>query len=215
MLIKSIYMKYFIFGRGRLVNFAIDHLLRNNLKNIFVIPEVPEPKWMDSVFEHCKKRNIKVIDFKDIYKYMDRNSVGYSIYFSKIFKQDLISSFNYLVNLHNGPLPKYRGVNPVNWALKNNETSHGVTLHHISEGVDSGDIIDQEFFNINQKLEVIDLYNMCLDAGEKILARSMLEIDKIIPKKQNEEIATMYTKKDFYKLGERKYFTIEESTNYQ
>ena len=43
----------------------------------------------------------------------------------------------------------------------------------------------------------------------------MLEIDKIIPKKQNEEIATMYTKKDFYKLDERKYFTIEESTNYQ
>ena len=37
MLIKFIDMKYFIFGRGRLVNFAIDHLLRNNLKNIFQI----------------------------------------------------------------------------------------------------------------------------------------------------------------------------------
>ena len=50
-----------------------------------------------------------------------------------------------------------RGVNPVNWALKNNETSHGVTLHHISEGVDSGDIIDQEFFNINNGFFILEI----------------------------------------------------------
>ena len=91
----------------------------------------------------------------------------------------LINKFKYFVNIHNGPLPKYRGVNPINWALKNNENSHGVTLHHIDEGIDTGDIIDQEIFSIDSNLEVIDVYNQCISAGKKIIQNSILKIDSL------------------------------------
>lgn len=204
-------MDYFIFGRGKLVNFTIDYLIDNNITSIYVIPESPEPVWMDSVIEHCKQKNVPILNFEDIFQYTSKKSIGISIYFSKIFKKEHIENFNLLVNLHNGPLPKYRGVNPVNWALKNNEKTHGVTLHHIDEGVDTGDIIDQEHFSIHKDLEVIDVYNLCLQAGEKIIKRSILNVDKINPIKQDDKKATVYTKHDFEKLGNRKFFTMKES----
>jgi len=209
--IKFNIVEYFIFGRGKLVNLTIDYLLNSNVQKIYVVPEIPEPEWMDSVVEHCNKKDIQTLNFEDIFQYTSNQSIGVSIYFSKIFRKIHIENFKYLINLHNGPLPKYRGVNPVNWALKNNEKTHGVTLHYIDQGIDSGDIIDQEHFSINQNLEVIDVYNLCLQAGEKILKRSILNIENIKPIKQDNKEATYYSKVDFEKLGDRKFFTRNES----
>lgn len=45
--------------------------------------------------------------------------------------------------LHDSLLPKYRGFAPMNWAIINGEKESGVTLFHISEGIDNGPIIDQ------------------------------------------------------------------------
>ena len=47
------------------------------------------------------------------------------------------------VNIHGALLPEYRGANPVQWALLNDETETGVTMHYMNEGFDSGDIIAQ------------------------------------------------------------------------
>ncbi|MBN2284805.1 MAG: polysaccharide deacetylase family protein [Tissierellales bacterium] len=52
------------------------------------------------------------------------------------------------INLHQGQLPKYRGAPPGFWELWNGETQAGVTVHYIDEGVDTGDIIDQEIVPI-------------------------------------------------------------------
>lgn len=46
-------------------------------------------------------------------------------------------------NLHPSLLPRYRGRSPVNWAVLSGETEHGVTLHHMVEEIDAGDIVDQ------------------------------------------------------------------------
>ena len=47
------------------------------------------------------------------------------------------------INCHAGALPFYRGRNVLNWALINGESSFGVTVHYIDEGIDTGDIILQ------------------------------------------------------------------------
>src|SRR5579872_4041210 len=51
--------------------------------------------------------------------------------------------------IHDSLLPAYRGFAPMNWAIINGETKTGVTLFYISEGVDSGDIIDQAATDIS------------------------------------------------------------------
>ena len=198
---------FYIFGKGKLAKDFIDFLLKNiDKKNIIVVPELPEPSWTDSLVEYCNELGVKLSSFSDV-TIRTHESIGISIYFSKIFKQELIDKFEYFVNLHNGPLPRYRGVNPINWALKNGETKHGVTLHTIESGIDTGKILDQITFPINDDMEVIDVYNLCLSNGIKILERSIFALDTIKPIKQDDSCSTYYSKEDFEKLGNRKYFT--------
>jgi methionyl-tRNA formyltransferase len=47
------------------------------------------------------------------------------------------------VNVHGGLLPQYRGGNPLQWTIINDETQAGVTIHYMDEGFDSGSIIAQ------------------------------------------------------------------------
>lgn len=197
--------KFLVFGRGELAIFALKYL---NSKNVLMgfVPDLPEPKWQDSVVDYCNENSIKIFDFKNIENLIEPNVIGVSIYFRKIFRQELISKFVYFVNLHNGPLPKYRGVNPVNWALKNNEREHGVTLHDIDQGIDTGDILDQEIFDIHNDMEVVDVYRLCIDSGKKIIERSILKIHTLPRTAQDNSLATYYSAKDFEKLGDRKDF---------
>ena len=56
-------------------------------------------------------------------------------------------------------------------------------------------------------MEVIDVYNLCLSNGIKILERSIFNLDSISPMKQDDSNSIYYSKKDFDKLRNRKYFT--------
>jgi methionyl-tRNA formyltransferase len=48
------------------------------------------------------------------------------------------------VNIHTGLLPEGRGSNPLNWALIWGKDKTGITIHHMTETYDAGDIIMQE-----------------------------------------------------------------------
>ena len=62
----------------------------------------------------------------------------------------ILSSIRKLpINYHNGPLPKYAGVNSTHWALINGEKIHGVVWHIMDETFDSGEILVKETIYIN------------------------------------------------------------------
>ena len=48
------------------------------------------------------------------------------------------------LNLHTALLPKYRGLMPTFWALKNGEKETGVSVFLVDEGIDSGPIVVQK-----------------------------------------------------------------------
>ena len=67
-----------------------------------------------------------------------------SIAGNEIFKNPLI----YLapkgcINLHTSLLPKYRGLMPSFWVLKNQEEKTGVSVFFVNEGIDTGPILVQ------------------------------------------------------------------------
>ena len=130
--------------------------------------------------------------------------LGISVYFNKIFTLDQISIFRKLVNIHNSPLPSYRGSNPINWALKNNENFHGVTLHEIDSGVDTGPILNQVKFKIDPRIdEVEDVYRRCLDFGYILFLHSIHRIDELEPEIQDHSLSNTYFIKDSIRLGDR------------
>ena len=64
-----------------------------------------------------------------------------------------------IINLHPSLLPSYRGPNPLEWAILNNESRTGFTLHYLEEGEDSGDIIFQSSFSIPRGLTKNEISN--------------------------------------------------------
>ena len=72
-----------------------------------------------------------------------------SINYLFIVEQDVLSHPKYMAaNIHGSLLPKYRGRTPHVWAIINNETETGVTLHVMDSGCDTGEIIIQKAIGI-------------------------------------------------------------------
>lgn len=77
-----------------------------------------------------------------------------SIAGNEIFRKKLIDLAPFgCLNLHTGFLPKYRGLMPTFWALKNNEKKIGITVFKVDEGIDSGPILVQKSVDIDLRIQ--------------------------------------------------------------
>ncbi len=82
--------------------------------------------------------------------------LGVSIGGSHIFTPEEIRRARCgIVNLHFAPLPEYRGRYSAGHALRNGDTAFGVTLHYVDRGIDTGPIIAQRFFHVEDD-ETVD-----------------------------------------------------------
>src|SRR5713226_7770003 len=69
--------------------------------------------------------------------------------FARILKRALVDVPRLgCINVHPSLLPHYRGPEPFYWVLANLEKTTGVTIHHVDEGIDTGDIILQRELEI-------------------------------------------------------------------
>jgi len=206
-----------ILGKGSLCIQICDWFNSNKNYNIsLVIPVIPEPKWTDSLMNWCETNGIKTLksgDYKDIKDdILIKSDLVISVFYDKIIKSEFINKCKKIINLHNGPLPKYRGVSPINWALKNNEIEHGVTIHEISPGIDDGHIIGQVKYSIYSEFdEVIDVYNRANAYAFVLFKNTIVLIDKIRPRKQDHTKSSYYSKNENHLLNERSNFTKSES----
>ena len=69
------------------------------------------------------------------------------------------------VNFHDGPLPRYAGLNAPVWALINGEVEYGISWHMISGGVDEGALVAQQFFDIAPDETTLTLNTKCYGAA--------------------------------------------------
>lgn len=208
-----------LLGKGALAIRVADWFLQSPDYDLqMVTPVIPEPKWTDSLSAWATDRGVPVAasgHYKDIPGVKDagwRVDLAFSVFYDRIIKPWFIDKCGRILNLHNGPLPRYRGVSPINWALKNNESMHGVTIHEITPGIDDGPIVSQVQYSVYPEFdEVGAVYHRALEFGWTLFTQTMPMLDKIIAAPQDESKALYYdsTKNDL--LGERRFFTREES----
>jgi methionyl-tRNA formyltransferase len=208
-----------VMGKGDLAIRAAEWFLQSSSHELVaVVPVIPEPKWALSLSSFAASMNVKVIESGH---YQDLPSVredGWqvdlviSIFYDRIIKDWFISKCPRILNLHNGPLPKYRGVSPINWALKNGEQEHGVTIHEITPGIDDGPIVAQVKYSIYPEVdEVIDVYRRAIEYGWVLFQQTIPILDKLTPRTQDGSQASYYSKREDPLLGERRNFTREQS----
>ena len=68
-------------------------------------------------------------------------------------------------NLHPGPLPQYAGLNAPSWAIYNGEHKHGVTLHKMDPGIDTGAIVLERMFDISDRDTGLSVALRCMQLG--------------------------------------------------
>ncbi len=100
------------------------------------------------------------------------------------------------INLHVSLLPKYRGAAPMQRAVMNGERKTGVTVMHMAEGLDTGDIISQATFPIGDCDTFETVHDTSADIGAKLLADTIRDIEcgraKRVP--QDNSLATYAAK---------------------
>jgi methionyl-tRNA formyltransferase len=67
-----------------------------------------------------------------------------SVYYTQIFRPNLLGAVaGPVLNFHPSLLPRHRGTAPLIWAIAEGDRVTGLTVHHVDEGIDTGDIIVQ------------------------------------------------------------------------
>ena len=103
----------------------------------FVLIDTKSSYYENKILLNLKKYNISFICL-----------AGYM----KIISNSLIKNYKRkIINIHPSLLPKFKGLNTFSRMLKNNEKKAGCTVHYINEKLDSGDVIVQKNFIINDK----------------------------------------------------------------
>ena len=69
------------------------------------------------------------------------------------------------INFHDGPLPRYAGLNAPTWALLRRERDYGITWHLMTEQVDRGDVLARVAFEIQPDDTSLSLNMRCFGAA--------------------------------------------------
>lgn len=104
-----------------------------------------------------------------------------------------------VINYHDSPLPRYAGMYAPNWALLNQEKQHAVSWHILDEGIDTGDLLEQEFIELDE-LEPIWSVNM------KCFGAALLSFERLVDKIRNNSLTRTpqdLTKRSYYPLMAR------------
>jgi methionyl-tRNA formyltransferase len=105
------------------------------------------------------------------------------------------------INLHASLLPKYRGAAPIQWAIACGETVTGVTTMRIDEGLDTGDILQQQQLAIADDDTSVTLAPKLAPIGADLMVDTLqrLQAGTITPQPQEHAkstLAPILTKED-------------------
>jgi methionyl-tRNA formyltransferase len=122
------------------------------MKALAYAPEFLRGSRFSSLQQLSKKKGLKVIPDSNINAPAFLEKIGsmdldliISVAAPVIFKQEILAVPKLgCINIHNGKLPKYRGMLPNFWQMYHNEKNVGITIHEINPKIDDGRIILQK-----------------------------------------------------------------------
>ena len=178
----------FISGRGTnlksLIKFSKKKNSPINIK--LIISNTNKAKGLK--YSKAYKIQKKVIDFKNkniaekkLLSLLSKKKIRFVCLagFMKILSKKFIKKFSgKIVNIHPSLLPKYKGLNTHQKALKNNDKYSGCTVHYVTDKVDSGKIILQKKVKIKRKDSLNTLTKKVLLEEHKLYPRAISKVFK-------------------------------------
>jgi len=183
---KNINTAVFISGTGSnlksLIKFS--NLKKSPISIKMIISNNPKSKGL--TFAKIYKIRKKIFNFskqakteKEILELLKKRKINLICLagFMRILSKNFIQSFKgQILNIHPSLLPKYKGLNTHERAIKNKDRYSGCTVHFVSAKLDSGKIIIQKKVKINKKDTPRTLANKVLAEEHKLFPEAILKI---------------------------------------
>ena len=121
----------------------------------------------------------KILDEKKTLNDLKKNKIELICLagFMKILSKNFIRRFKgKIINIHPSLLPKYKGLNTHERALKNKEKYSGCTVHFVNAKLDSGKIILQKKVKITKKDTVSSLAKKILVQEHILYPKAILKV---------------------------------------
>jgi len=193
----------------------LEEILKNNFQISIVFSYVDSKKDIYSDYmsfdKLCKKYNIRHIKVQNInekenVKFLKTISPDLILVmgWSQLLKNEIIQIPKYgIIGSHPTELPKFRGRAPIPWTILKNLKESALTFFYIENGVDNGDIIDQQKFEIKEYDDATIIYNKIIGIGKKMIVKNLklFETNSINRIKQNESKFIEYWEKRTSKDG--------------
>ena len=97
--------------------------------------------------------------------------------FMKILSKEFIKNYDgKLINIHPSLLPKYKGLNTHNKAIKNKDKLTGCTVHYVTAKLDSGKIILQRKVKISARDNANTLAKKVLKQEHKLYPEAIMKV---------------------------------------
>ena len=128
----------------------------------------------------------KIFDFKK--KHIDEKKILFELKknridliclagFMKILSKTFVNNFNgKILNIHPSLLPKFKGLNTHERAIRNKEKYSGCTVHFVNSKLDSGKIILQDKVRINKNETPKTLAKKILAKEHKLYPKAILRV---------------------------------------
>ena len=142
-------------------------------------------QWL-TIDQLVKKNHLNLCDTNNINSAETRRIIQswtpdliVSLSFDQILKNQTIQLAKVAtLNMHPGLLPHYRGLWPEFWKLHNREKFAGVSIHHMNEKIDAGDVIAQMKFPIKKRDTKFSLALRSAQHGSHLLIHTLLKIQR-------------------------------------
>jgi methionyl-tRNA formyltransferase len=165
-----------VFGYSEIGTIGLECLVEAGFEVPLLIthPDSPgETIWWRSTADRARALGIEVTTSRDRVASLHPDFL-FSFYYRDLIPSGILAlAPRGALNLHGSLLPRYRGRAPVNWVLVNGERETGVTLHHMDEKADHGDIVDQEAVPIDFEDTARTLFDKVAAAARVVLRRSL------------------------------------------
>tara|TARA_R100000664_G_scaffold34178_1_gene54707 strand:- start:3887 stop:4531 length:645 start_codon:yes stop_codon:yes gene_type:complete len=127
--------------------------------------------WALEIYDFVENNDYEVLIIRSKKEYNEDKIIEYDpdyILFygwSWIINSKLLEDFRCIM-LHPSPLPKYRGGSPIQNQIINGELDSAVTLFLMDSGIDTGDILAQEYLSLEGTLS--EIFARITEIGKKL-----------------------------------------------
>lgn len=104
-----------------------------------------------------------------------------------IIPQNILDAKKYgCLNIHPSDLPRHRGAAPLQRTIIEGDKASSVCIMQMNAGLDTGDILMKEDFDLDDRITLQKLHDKCANLGAELLIKTLADIDNIIPIPQSE-----------------------------